>query len=210
MDLFAKLERTDGITILCGVTVATGKPSDGKYPFAVMPAQLERDVRKSDYVLLAVHYYSHILARYPREDLELDEFGVGLRRMVAEVIEQGIWPGSDLLRYAGVQDDVRLVKPDEKLEGKGIHAALLRALMADDLDLALEIPDGIDNEVLNLSVIALLQGMTEMLDEPEIELLDKSLRYMRTYVGEGANYASLAAAQNLANRAFREAGGEAV
>ncbi len=209
MDLFSKLEQTNGVTIFCGVTVTIGKPVDGKFSFSVVPASLKRKVRKSDYALLAMHYYSHILSGYPREDLQLDKFGMKLRQMVADIIEQGIWPGSDLLRYAGVQDKVLLLGSEES-EGKKIHAFLFRTLLADDLDLALEIPPSIDNDVLNLSVIALFQKATEMFDEPEIELLDKSLRYIRTYIYEGANYASPAAAQNLANRAFREAGGEVV
>lgn len=209
MDFFSKLRSSEGVALLSAATVTVGEEADGKRPFAFRKIELDRMVRGSDYVLFGVHYYTHVLARYPRHDSDLDKHGMLLRQYIHDIVEQGIWPGSDLVRYAGLSEEMRLAGPDEEPEGRDIQAVIIRTVMAEDLDMALEVPDLIDPPVLNQSVVAVLQALTNMLDESEIELLDKTMRYIHMYVGEGADYGSLAAAQNLANRSFREAGGEA-
>jgi len=210
LDLFSKLKSSEGVALLSAATVTVGDEADGKRPFAFRKIGLDRMVRGSDLVLFGVHYYTHVLARYPRHDSDLDKHGMLLRQYIHDIVEQGIWPGSDLLRYAGQSDMMRLVGPDEEMEGRDIHAVVIRTVMAEDLDMALEVPEGIDPPELNQSVVAVLQALTDSFNESEIELLDKTMRYIHMYVGEGADYGTLAAAQNLANRAFREAGGQAV
>ena len=209
MDLFEKLKSAQGVTMLGGLTVRMDEPDGDIRSFAVTWVQPDRPARSSDHVLLTMHYYSHVLSRYPR-DGALDRFGMELREMMAYIIEEGIWPGSNLLQDAHVGDRVRVVPEGEFDGGQSVHAFLLRTLTADDLDLAMEFPDEMTPTDLNLSVVAVYQAMVDSLDDPSIELLDKSLRYFRTFVCEGANYASPAAARSLANKAFREAGGEAV
>ena len=170
MDLFEKLKSAQGITMLGGLAVRAGEPVGDVRSFAVTWVQPDRPVRSSDRVLLTMHYYSHVLSRYPR-DGALDRFGMELRGMMARVIEEGIWPGSNLLQDARVGDRVRVV-PDGALDGgQSVHAVLFRTLTADDLDLALEIPDSMVPTDLNLSVVAVFQAMVDSLDEPGIELL---------------------------------------
>jgi hypothetical protein len=209
LDFFSRLKSSEGVALLSAATVTVGEEADGKRSFAFRKMELDRMVRGSDYVLFGVHYYTHVLARYPRHDSDLDKYGMLLRQYIHDIVEQGIWPESDLIGYAGQSDSMRLAGPDEELEGLDIHAVVIRTVMAEDLDMALEVPDGIDPPVLNQSVVAVLQALTNMFGESEIELLDKTMRYIHMYVGEGADYGTLAAAQNLANRSFREAGGEA-
>jgi len=202
----AELKSTKDMTIISGVGVSIGpqaKPQD----YAVIPVDVGRKNREQELVLLAVHYYTHVLGRYPREDSKLDAFGMNLRELISNVVEQGIWPGSDLLRYAGVQDQCRLAKPDEVKSGRELHAVLYRALDAEDIDLTIEPGPGVSEDEMLLSVICVLQYVAGAVREPAIELLDKALRYLRVYIGEGANYGSMAAARSLANRAFRESGG---
>jgi len=208
MDLFNRLRSSKEVTMLCGATVGIGPLKGDKRSYSFEPAELDREAGMADYVLLAMHYYSHILARYPREDGDLDKYGIELREAMSHIVEEGIWPGSDLMRYAQVDDRACFAQPGELKGASEVGAVLFRAMMGEDLDLALEIPENLDNPELVLSVPAVFQGMMGILDEPALELLDKALRYYRTYIGEGANYASPAAAKNLANRAFREAGGE--
>ncbi len=210
MSLFSKLEKTEGLTILRGATMKVSDSPEKPRRFAVIPAELEHDIRPADHVLLAVHYFTHVLARFPREDSELDRFGMELRQMLADIIEQGIWPGSDLLDFAGIADRAKLVESDKVPAAGDINVALMRSAMGDGLDLVMELPDAIDNDTLILSAIVMLQAVTNAAEEREIELLDKELRYLMTYIGEGADYGSLPAAKSLANRAFREAGGETV
>ncbi len=202
--------RSGGMTVLGRVRIRVEEPKAGKRCFQVAFEREDRKTRPGEHVLLAVHYYTHVLSRYPREDPKLDAFGMRLRQMVADIIEQGIWPGSNLLDYAGASERIRLVSPEDRFGGKEVRAVLFRTVLGEDLDLALEICPGWDEDALVDSVVALLQFLTDTVSEPEIELLDKTLRYLRTYIGEGAYYASPAAAQHLANRAFREAGGEVV
>jgi hypothetical protein len=195
------------VTLLDCINVLFEGSKAGKSRLAVVPEPVGREVRPAGRALTAIHYYSHILSRYPRTDSELDRYGMELREMMSYVVEEGIWPGSNVVSDAKVGDRLELVR-----SGGGnpprVSAVLFRTPMTDDLDLALELPDSVSNDELNLSVVAVFQAVTDGLDEPAIELLDKALRYLRTYVGEGANYASPAAARSLANRAFREAGGE--
>lgn len=209
-DLVSELRSTQSITLLDCIRVLFEAPRPGeRIRLAVAPESVGRDVRSAERVLTTIHYYSHVLSRYPRSDNELDRYGMELREMMSYVVEEGIWPGSDLLADAGVSDRVELVAAGELVDAPRVSAVLFRTPMTDDLDLALDLPDSVGNDELNLSVVALFQVVSSGLDEPSIELLDKVLRYYRTYVGEGVNYASPAAARSLANRAFREAGGEA-
>jgi hypothetical protein len=209
MSLFLKLKDSQGMKMLCGFTVRIGDPAGGTCDFAVEAARLDRDPDSRDQVLAAMHYYSHVLARFPRSESDLDRYGMDLREMVSQILEQGIWPGSNLLRYAGVSDQARLVEPGTLASGRDVAAVLYRSTLADDLDLALDVPENVGHEELVLSVPVFLQGLTGILGEPELELLDKALRYFRVYVGEGADYGSPVAARTLANRSFREAAGEA-
>ncbi len=202
----AELKSSKDMTIISGVAVNIG-PAERPQVFGVVPVDVGRKNREQELVLLAVHYYTHVLGRYPRTDNKLDAFGMNLREMVSNIVEQGIWPGSDLLRYAGVQDSCRLVKPAEVKPGREVHAVLYRSLDAEDIDLTLEPGPGVTEDELLLSVVCVLQYVSSAVHEPAIELLDKALRYLRVYIGEGANYGSMAAARSLANRAFREAGG---
>lgn len=208
MSLFDQLRESPGMKLLCGFTVRIGDPAAGSLDYAVEPASLERPASAGELALTAVHFYSHVLARFPRTESALDRYGMELRELVSQILEQGIWPGSNLLRYAGVEDRCRLVDFPALAAGRDVAAVLYRSTLADDLDMALDVPENVGHEELVLSVPAMLQGVSRLLPEPELELLDKSLRYFRVYVGEGADYGSPAAARTLANRSFREAGGE--
>ncbi len=199
-----------GVNILYGLRVKIGEGQPGVRAYQVTFEEHSRRPPVEWRVLLAVHYYTHVLSRYPRDHSRLHVFGMNLRQMIADIVEQGIWPGSDLFRYAGISDRVRLVDNQGVLAVREVRAVLLRTVMAADLDLALEVPAGVSEEALIDSVVAVLQATANSVPELQIEMLDKALRYLRMYIGEGAFYASLAAAQDLANRAFREAGGEVV
>jgi len=201
-----ELKSTKDMTIISGIGVSIG-PQAKPQAYAVIPVDVGRKNREQELVLLAVHYYTHVLGRYPREDSKLDAFGMNLREYVSNVIEQGIWPGSDLLRYAGVLESCRLAKPDEVKSGREVHAVLYRSLDAEDIDLTIEPGPGVTEDEMLFSVICVFQYVTSAVREPAIELLDKALRYLRMFIGEGANYGSMAAARSLANRAFRESGG---
>jgi len=178
-------------------------------------AQAPRPPKPDEFVLLGLQYYGHILARYPKSQPETYELGSTLRQMIERVIEEGVWPESDLVRDAGVADKMVLAEvsdlsdPSDRSGCKEIQAGLIRPLLGDDLDLALDIPANTTEKELILSVVAVLQGLLRLLNSAGVDLLDKSLRYLRSYHDEGADFADPAAARNLANRALREAGGEA-
>lgn len=209
MDLFAKLAAAPGVTVLHGATIDCAREG-GTDVLSVAPAKLARQMRPSDYVLLATHYTTSILARFPREDNDLDRYGMELRQVVADIVNQGVWPGSDLIADAQLKEQMRLDQPGGSTGVSQVAIVLMRSLASDDLDVAVEVPPTVSHETLVRTVPAMLQSVVTTAAEPEIELLDRCLRYLMTHIGEGAHYGDPAAARSLANSAFREAGGEAV
>jgi hypothetical protein len=204
MTLFSKLRSAQAVQMLCGATVTAGKKNGGRRPFAFAPVALDRSVPQSDYVLLAAHYYSNILGRYPRDESRTYQLSSDLHWMVHLIVERGVWPDSNLFDYAGVGDDVELVR-NAGIDGQQVGVALIRPLLADDLDVGVEIPAGMPDEDVNLSVIAALQGIIPMLDEKSLVLFDHVLRRIRLYHNEGADYSDPTAAPRLVNQAFRDA-----
>jgi len=209
MSLFQKLGSAQGVKMLCGMTVTIGAAQPGKKrPASAVPSQTTgRACRVPDYVLMALHYYGHILSRYSKDETRTYELAGELRQAIYHIIEEGVWPGSNLVDFAQVADRVEFVP--EAVMGKTIPMALIRPLLGDDLDLALDLPVDATDEELILSVVVLLQGVMAIIDDDTVELLDKSLRYLQSYHEEGADWTVPGAARNLANRAFRGAGGQA-
>jgi hypothetical protein len=224
MGLFEKMADAKGVQMLCGVVLSEARdmtempntwgrvPSGTRLKFLLEPASAGRKAKPSDYILLALHYQSQALARYPRSDAKLDPIGMDLRWRAGKIIEEGIWADSDLLNYAGVTDKARMVRDRSALGTQGIrtfNAALIRPLAGDDLDMALELPPDVTPEELNISVFALMQGVLWMMDDEHVQLMDRAFRYLKSYWDEGAEYGDPAAARNMANRALRDAGADA-
>jgi hypothetical protein len=213
MDLFEKLGKAQGVQMLCGMTVELGivRPG-GRRQLAVAAVregqQTGKARRPTDYVLLALHYYSQILSRYPRTESASYDRASALRQAVYHIIEEGIWPGSDLVRYARADGRMEVVPTVAEQHGT-IRLALIRPLLGDDLDAAVELPEGVSEDEVGLSVIAVFQGLVAVLEPDCLELLDKSLRYLQSYHEEGTDWTEPGAVRNMPNRAFREAGGDA-
>ncbi len=211
MSLFDKLAGAKGVTMLCGVTLTEVRDGSG-YRFALEPAATTRKAKLSEYILLALHYQSQTLAKYPRSDSKLDAIGMELRWMAGRIIEEGIWADSDLLKYAELGDKAKLVRTRAELGTQPVRTfsvALIRSLAGDNLDLALEAPPDATPEELNISIFALMQGVLGMMDDEGVLLMDRAFRYLKSYWDEGAEYGNLGAARNMANRALRDAGADA-
>ncbi|MEO0073471.1 MAG: hypothetical protein ABIK43_02260 [candidate division WOR-3 bacterium] len=207
MDFFQKLDSAEGLKLLCGMVITVGpRSAGGQQQFSVRTVQGRRGAKAAEYGLLALHYYGHILARYPRAESVGYERSGSLQAWIGRIIEEGIWPGSDLVSYAGLSEEMCVVPATE---GREILVALIRPLFGEDLDAVVEIPAGIEERTLMLSVVALLQGLIPVLDDDSVQLLDNALRYLRSYHDEGADWSAAGAARSLANRAFRQAGGSA-
>jgi hypothetical protein len=211
MSLFDKLADAKGVTMLCGVTLSEVKASPG-HIFVMELVKGTRAAKLSEYILLALHYQSQILSRYPRSDSKLDAIGMELRWQAGKIIEEGIWADSDLLKYAELGDKVKMVRTKAELGTQPVrtyNAALIRPLAGDNLELALEAPPDATHEELNISIFALMQGVLWMMDDAHVLLMDRAFRYLKSYWDEGAEYGDLAAARNMANRALRDAGADA-
>ncbi len=160
--------------------------------------------RSQLYVLLGLHYYASVFARYPKSERHAAE----LLEMSRLIIEEGIWPDSDLLRYAGINDRVRLVEqppPGAKLT----TLQLVRGTGAGEFELLVDPARDMTGDETILSVVVLLQGLLPLLDATAVKVLDHGLRYAKSFQDEGMDYTNLEAARSMANRAFREAGGQA-
>jgi len=207
MNLFDKLGKAQGVKMLCGAAIAFEKSGTG-YSFAVKTAPTERPTRPGEHVLLALHYYSQVLTRYPRSRPDTERIALDLQEMIRLVVEEGIWTDSDIISYADLDERMKMV-PQVSEGAAEIRAALIRPLLSDDLDVAVEEPATITDDERVLSVFALLQGILPLLDGAGVKLFDYALRHLKSFHDEGGNYSDPAAARNMANRAFREAGGEA-
>ncbi len=201
MSLLEQLKKGGGVRLLTGVQVWAEKTGEGRWRFRVEFAGQPGD---DDYVLLGVHYLSHILARYSPADPKGYELGTTLRDMLTLIVNEGVWPGSDLLRYAGVQEEVALVDSGGELTGEKIVAGLIVPPGGDGPDLVLEEPLKVAEEGVVFSVVALLQALLGVLSNEGIETFDRALRYFVSYLDEGATCSNPASACNLANRALRE------
>lgn len=208
MALLEKLIGADGVRMLCGLRVVIGEGTASPRRLAVEIVPGPKEPGPDDRVLLALHYYAAILARYPKDVSATYQLASDLRWMVDKIVEEGLWPGSDLRKYAGVAQELELAVPGG-LTGRTAEAAVIRPLLGEDLDLALELPRGAPETDLMLSVVAVLQAVLNQLDDSGTELMDRALRHLRRSLDEGADYTAPGAARNLANRALREAGGTA-
>jgi hypothetical protein len=208
MTLFSKLGTANAVQMLCGATVTAGKKNGGPRQFSFAAVPLQRKVTPHDYVLMAAHYYSNILGRYPRDESRTYVLSSDLHWMVHLIVERGIWPESNLFSYAGLETEAELVDRPVA-DGHQVGVALIRPLLGTDLDVGVEIPAGMPDEDVNMTVIAMLQGIIPLLGERGLMLFDEVLRKIRLYHNEGADYSDPTLAPQLANRAFREAAGEA-
>jgi hypothetical protein len=208
LTFFDKLQQSTAVKVLCGVNVRIEKAGDC-WRCMVVPAELRVACAPALYPLLGLHYCTQILARYPKSDNARERQALRLLEMLRLVIEQGIWPDSNLVRDADVESEVSLVEPAELgPTHETIGAALIRTTISDEVEVTLDLPPDVTDDGRVLSVICLLQGMLPLLDTRSLKVLDHGLRYLKSFLDEGIDYAGPDAARNMANRAFREAGGE--
>ncbi|MEO0077903.1 MAG: hypothetical protein ABIK86_02765 [candidate division WOR-3 bacterium] len=192
---------------LCRVNLymGTGAPP---VPCTVVPepGHDPKPTNPQPYVLLGLQYYAAVLARYPKSDRTTERHAAELLEMARLIIEEGIWPDSDLLRYAGISDRVRIVDLPPS-QAKLTILALRRGSGPEEFELLMNLAPDMTEEETVLSVIVLLQGILPLLDPTAVKVLDHGLRYVKSFQDEGMDYANPVAARSMANRAFREAGG---
>jgi hypothetical protein len=209
MTFFDKLQQSPAVKVLCGVNVLIDRSESG-LRCAVVPAELRQPCAPPLYPHLALHYCTQILARYPKSDNNKERQALRLLEMLRLVIEQGIWPDSNLLRDADVESEVRMAAASEiGASRQTIAAALIRTTVTGEVEMALDLPAEVTDDGRVLSVVCVLQGVLALLDAQNVKVLDHSMRYLKSFLDEGIDYAGPDAARNMANRAFREAGGEA-
>lgn len=201
MNLFERLTQGEEVKIVAGVKIVALQQPDGKWQFSVdfpLPA------KKNEYVLLALHYLSHILARYPKEERRGYEMVTRIRALLTMIVNEGVWADSDLIRYTEFQDKIALLESGKVINGETINAALIFLPSSGEPDLVFEEPVKVADEGVAFSVVAVLQAVLKTLDLEAIELLDRALRYFNSYLDEGAICSDPATARNLANRALKE------
>jgi len=200
MNLFERLTQGKTIKLIAGLKIDARRANDGRWQFAV---DFPIKAPKKDNVCLALHYLSHILARFPKQESHGYEMATTLRAMLTLIVNEGVWPGSDLIRYADAQDKVTLLDTGKIADGETVYAALIVPPGSNEPDLVFEEPIKLADEGLVLSVVAVLQALLKILDSETIDNLDHALRYFNSYLDEGASCADPATACNLANRAFK-------
>lgn len=201
MNLFERLTQGKEVKIVAGVKIATLQQPDGKWQFAV---EFPLPAKEREYLLFALHYLSHIIARYPKEERRGYEMVTRIRALLTMIVNEGLWPDSDLIRYTESQDKIILIEGDKVINGETINAALIFPPGSGEPDLVFEEPIRVTDEGLAFSVVAVLQAILKILDPETVERFDRALRYFNSYLDEGASCSDPATACNLANRAFQE------
>jgi hypothetical protein len=200
MSFWERLKDDNRVKFRAGLTISAAKTSDGRWQLGVAIRGAPED-----YVLLGLHFCTHILALYPEGRSRGYDPAQELQRMLNQIVNEGVWAGSDLMRYAGINGQVQLVIPEKEVKGKNLSAALIMPAAGAGPDLLIEEPVAIADEALVFSPIAVFQALVQCLDDPGIELLDRSLRYLYSYFGAGVVIRDPATARHLANRAWQEA-----
>ncbi|MGQ9707779.1 MAG: hypothetical protein ACUVUR_02755 [bacterium] len=200
MSFLERLQNDRTVKLLAGLKISATKAADGSWHLEVEPIGEQKN-----YVLLGLQFCSHILARYPEKRATGYQPARLLQEMLNLIVNEGVWTGSDLLRYIGANERIQLVKLDKKVNTLHLCAALITSAVSNEPGLVFEEPVEIPDEVLIFFPVAVFQAILEHLDDAGIELLDRSLRYFYSYLGDGTPCSDLISATNLANRAWRAA-----
>ncbi len=197
MSFLEQLKNGKMMQFLAGVVVNVVKQSDGKLRYFV---QL---TGKSDkYVLLGLQFGSQILARFPKNESRGYELASTLERMVNLIVNEGIWPNSDLIRYADATGVMELSDHLNNEDGDRIEAALIISSAGEAPTLVFSEPLEVSDEALLYAVIAVWQALVGVLDNTGVERFDRALRYFKSYLDDGICCADPIVAASLANRAF--------
>ncbi|MGB9742358.1 MAG: hypothetical protein ACP5JB_06170 [candidate division WOR-3 bacterium] len=200
MSFLEKLNASAAVKLLAGAVIKVQRNPEGRWQLAV-----ELQGKPEHYGLLAVHFGSQVLARFPKSDSAGYARASELARMINLIVNEGVWPGSNLIRYAGVEEMLKLLPNDAFTPGETMTAALIVQTGMTEPTLVFEEPVQLSAEGLIYAVIGLWQAVVNVLDNEGVERLDRMLRYFNSYLDDGITPGDALAAQNLANRAVREA-----
>lgn len=201
MSFFDCLAKSKTLTLLAGAAIRAEQGADNRWQLGVkLKGKFEY------YVPLAVHFGSQVLARFPKAEARGYERASELERMINLIVNEGIWQGCDLIRYADADQALVLVPVEQITRPEELGAALIRQPELTEPTLVFDEPVPFTDEVLVYSVIALWQAVVNVLDSEGVENLDRVLRYFNSYLDEGISPSDAVSAQHLASRALREAG----
>ncbi len=200
MSFFDSLSKSKTLTLLAGAVIRAEQGADGKWQLGV-----GLKGKPNYYIPLAVHYGSQVLARFPKNEARGYERASKLERMINLIVNEGIWHGCNLIRYADAEGTVVLVPVDRIKDAPELGAALIRQPELTEPTLVFDEPVPLTDEALVYSVIALWQAVVNVLDSEGVENLDRVFRYFNSYLDEGISPSDSISAQHLASRALREA-----
>uniref|UniRef100_A0A7V3PT97 Uncharacterized protein n=1 Tax=candidate division WOR-3 bacterium TaxID=2052148 RepID=A0A7V3PT97_UNCW3 len=203
MSFLEKLKKGTEVKLLAGAIIRAQRKADGSYQIGV-----ELQGKPENYGVLAVHFGSQVLARFPKTEASGYEQASALERMINLIVNEGVWQKSNLIRYADAERALELVPIDKVERGEVLTMALILHTGTTEPILIFEEPVQLSDEGLIYAVIGLWQAIVDVLDNEGVESFDRILRYFNSYLDEGISPADPLAAQNLANRAVREAGAE--
>lgn len=202
MSFLEQLKKVPGVKMRLGLNLAVDKGEDGVWYFR---PNWTSGGKEEDYILFGLHYFSNVLARYPKSDSHGYEMATTLRHIVVMIVNEGVWPGSDLVKYAGLTDRVRIGDMKAAPGGEEVDAALVMTRDGVEPSLMLAEPVKVGDEGLVFSVVVVLQGVVEALGDRGVELFDRALRYFNSFLDEGAACSDLPTATSMANRAWQMA-----
>lgn len=201
MSFLESLGKSKSINLLAGAAIRAKRGGERKWQMGV-----ELTGSSKHYVKLAVHYGSQVLSRFPKTESRGYQMASELERMINLIVNEGVWPDSNLIRYADADGVVELMEAEAVNGGEILNAGLIVPSGMLEPTLVFEEPVQMSDEGLIYSVIGLWQVVVNVLDNEGVEKLDRVLRYFNSYLSEGISPTDGITAQTLANRALREAG----
>lgn len=148
--------------------------------------KLHPDLVINEYVRLALHYYAKILFNFdPNQPESIDAYKL-LKSAIDKISSANLSHDSNILRLADIDDVVRLSKPGGKCYR---YEAKLFALSAVQRRIKTKIPFPKGYlQHMAFSVLILIHGVLQHLDESAIEVMKLSFKYMNEQYKSGIDY----------------------
>lgn len=169
---------------------------------SVLAIPLRADMKKCEYIRIALHYFSKMLFNFDPNDKDMRLSAETQKHALAQILEKPINKNSNFMLLADIADMVTLIeKPNEN---SSVIVATLYSLMKPMRHLrhiTTTIPPIITTQKIVFSTIILFQAVLNILDDEEIKILEKAMKYMNQKYMSGYDYSSPNALE-LANQAY--------
>lgn len=185
------------LTKLLSARIAT----DEDHKYFVSFSKHHPQLQSPEFVRLVLHYYAKTLFNLGSSGPEMMQSASILLEMMRSVLAQGIEKSSDVFLYADINDVATIVAaPPRNIPREFI--ATLYFVDTKRRHITTDIPRNGYAQHMVFSVMALLQGALEKIDQPFIRVLNESLEKMNDAYDSGQSFSNLQGLAAVPNAAF--------